>query len=114
MTISNLSAKTTHDLWIEARMFQVLISRPTDTSVRLDIMYPPNMKVVDGAVILLHTNQLKAEEFPQDGSMYSASLDYSAPSDRTGNQNGPVVISMFSGIQGTPLPTDVLNPATGM
>lgn len=114
MTISNLSAKTTHDLWIEARMFQVLISRPTDTTVRLDIMYPQNMKVVDGAVVLLHTNQLKAEEFPQDGEMYTSSLDYSAPTDRTGNQSGPVVVGMFSGIQGVPLPTDVLNPATGM
>ena len=114
MSISNLSAKTTHDLWIEARMFQVMISRPTDTTVRLEIKYPQNLKVVDGAVLLLHTDQLKAEEFPQDGTSYIPSLNYAAPQDRTGNQGGPIVVGMYSAIQGVKLPIDSIDTSTGM
>lgn len=104
-----LNTKTTHDLWVEGRDFQAALSRPTPTTLQIDISYPSLLKVTDGAVVLLGTKPLAASNYPSDGEQYVASTDLTAPaSDIFGMQ----VVGFYSGILGTPLP-GVADPATG-
>lgn len=115
MAFSNLSAKTTHELWVEARTFLVNVSRPTPSSLLINILYPSDISVADGAVVLLHTAPLKSEEFPTDGTRYTPSTNLSAVADTTGPKaSGPVVVGMYSKFNGAPLPMNQMDSTTGM
>jgi hypothetical protein len=102
----DFNAKTTHDLWIEAREFNITISRPTPTTIKLDIVYPKDLAVTDGAVVLLHDRSITPNNYPQDGQRYTASTDWTAPVDEVGGPTvGANVVAFYSTILGNPLPT---------
>lgn len=109
----NFNVRTTHDLWVEARLFDINISRPTPTTIRLDVTYPTNIRTVDGAVILLHDRPLNTTNQPTDGERYSGSTDYAATADRIANEPGGAhVVAFYSGVLSNPLP-GTPNSATG-
>ena len=71
-TPSDISAKTTHDLWIDARQFTIDLTRPTTSSVLLTIKRPAALSVTDGAVVLLSEKPITANNYPRDGEAYAA------------------------------------------
>lgn len=105
---SDISARTTHDLWVESRAIKMDISRPSSTSIRLVITYPLNTTVLDGAVITIGTKPITSSNYPADGTQYTGSLDYSAPVDSIGNVQ---VVAFYSSILGNPMP-GVQDPST--
>jgi hypothetical protein len=98
MALSNISAKTTHDLWIESRKFKLEIDRPSPTSIRLRITRPTTVDVVDGAVITLHDQPISAFNYPEDGNQYAASTDWAAPAAALRDAGGARVVGFYSQI----------------
>ena len=107
----DVSARTTHDLWVESRKMTLDISRPTATTIQLTITYPTEVEVLDGAVVTLGTKPITGSNYPQDGTQYAASLDFAAPADKIPDQVGANVVGFFSAILGAPLP-GVVDPTT--
>lgn len=75
ITPSDISAKSTHDLWVDARQFTITISRPTPTTIKLDIQRPMMLEVTDGAVVLLSNKPISTSNHPRDGFQYTANLN---------------------------------------
>lgn len=113
MATSEITAKTTHDLWVESREFSLEISRPTPTTIELTITRPAELSVVDGAVVLLHTEPISGDNYPTDGTQYVASSDFSAPAMTIEGPSGARVVAFYSGILGQPMPAGVVNAAAG-
>ena len=109
---NNLSTKTTHDLWIEARAFKLEISRPSPTTVELRIIRPATLDIVDGAVVTFHNKAIGSSNYPIDGNQYVASTDLAAPADRLVGADGAHVVAFYSAILGAPFPAGVLDAAT--
>jgi len=86
-TPTDISAKTTHDLWIEARQFSIEVTRPTPTSILLTITRPYALEVTDGAVVLLSDKPISASNYPRDGEPYAAdpNPDWLNPIQRIGD-----------------------------
>ena len=112
MAASDLTARTTHDLWIEARQFTLAISRPTPTTIALTVTYPTAVEIVDGAVITINSRAIGPSNYPYDGTKYIASADLAAPADRIAGADGAIVVGFYSAILGNPLP-GVADVATG-
>lgn len=112
MATSDITAKTTHDLWVEARQFVLDISRPTPTTILLTVTYPSSINTVDGAVITLQEKTISSDNYPSDGTQYVASTDMAAPANTISGTNGAHVVAFYSKILGQPLP-GVANTATG-
>jgi hypothetical protein len=102
-TPSDISAKTTHDLWIDARQFSIDVSRPTPTSIVLTVSRPAGLTVTDGAVVLLSDKPITAQNYPQDGEAYSADTpaDWLAPTQMIGNAQ---VVAAYHGALANPFP----------
>lgn len=98
----DVSAETTHDLWVESRKFKIDISRPTPTSIKLTITRPKNLRVVDGCVVMLSKEPIKLTDYPQDGTQYEGSADWAAPKDIM--MGGAYVVSSYHGILNEPMP----------
>ena len=98
----DISAQTTHDLWVESRKFHIEIARPTPTSIKLTVSRPKNLRVVDGCVVMLSTSAFKPTDYPQDGTQYEGSADWTAPADVM--MGGAHVIEAFNGILNNPMP----------
>ncbi len=98
-----LTENTTHDLWVDARQFKIIISRPSDTTIKLTIRRPLDSTIVDGAVVLLGTRAIDPNDYPQDGAKFlNASLTLGAPgADKI---NDHQVVAFYSGILGRPFP----------
>lgn len=111
--MADFNTRTTHDLWIDARKFELSLSRPTPTTLLLTISYPTVMTVAEGAVVLLHTRALNVSNYPEDGQRYTPSTNFSAPADTIEGVDGAKVVGFYSSILGTPLP-GVADPTTGM
>jgi hypothetical protein len=110
---NNISGTDTHDLWVESRFFTLVISRPTPTSVELLVTHPSTLGVVDGAVILLNTSPITAVNYPNDGTQYLESLDYTAPVNRIPDAvSGAQVVSFYSKILANPMPVGTVDLAT--
>jgi hypothetical protein len=101
---SAFNTRTTHDLWIDARQFTITTSRPTPTTVQLDITYPTALTAADGAVVLFHDKPLSPGSYPEDGTQYVASTDFAAPADIIPTQGGFHVVGFYSAALGNPLP----------
>lgn len=110
MSAQDLSARSTHDLWIESRQFRLDISRPTPTSIELTVTRPVGLAVVDGGVLILNDKVISANNYPSDGTQYSGSTDFSAPQDIIGGAQGAHVLSFWSQILGQPFPEGTLSP----
>jgi hypothetical protein len=114
MASSNLTEMTTHDLWVVARQFDIDISRPTPTTIKLTIKRPIATEpghiasVVDGAVLLLGTKPLSSTGYPEDGTQYlGADTLFGAPAaDKIDDFQ---VISFFSEILGRPWPAGTVS-----
>jgi hypothetical protein len=104
ITPSDISAKTTHDLWIDARQFTITVTRPTPTTLKIDVTRPGVMSVVDGAVILLSDKPISAPNYPADGTEYSADPvpNWLQPVQMIGNAQ---VVGAFYDILDKPFPT---------
>lgn len=103
-TPSDISAKTTHDLWVDARQFTIDVARPTSTSIMVTVKRPAALTVADGAVILLSEKPIGATNYPKDGEAYAA--------DEFPNWNNPIhkigdaqVIGAFHAALSNPFPT---------
>lgn len=116
MAASDITAKTTHDLWVSAREFKLDISRPTPTTIQLTVFYPTDAEIVDGAVVTIHDRPINSNNYPIDGTQYVADTDFnSAPAlyNRIVGPDGANVVAFYSAILGNPLP-GVADPATGL
>ncbi len=103
--MADFNTKTTHDLWVDARKFTIALSRPTPTTIQLDITYPMSMTTAEGAVVVLHDEPLIVAHHPEDGERYTASTDFAAPADTIGGPTiGAHVVGFYSKILGQPLP----------
>lgn len=96
-----VSAKTTHDLWVEARTFSIDIARPTPTTIELTIKRPAVTLTVDGAVVTFGVKAISAINHPQDGTQYVPSTDFGAPADMIGEAQ---VVGFYSNILDLPWP----------
>ena len=103
-----VSAKTTHDLWVEARTFNITIARPTPTTIELTIKRPTTTMTADGAVVTFGTKPISANNHPQDGTQYVASTDFAAPADKIGDVQ---VVGFYSAILDQQWPAGVEQPA---
>lgn len=112
-TISDISAKTTHDLWVEARNFQLEISRPTPTSIELTVVQPTTLSIVDGIVVLVHTKPIDATNYPADGTQYSGSLSLNTPIDIIGGVDGAQVVAFYSNILNLQWPAGAVDATAG-
>ena len=108
-TPNSISESTTHDLWVEARKIDITISRPTPTSINLEITRPTDFTVTDGMVVILDTATISSLSYPVDGVQYTASTDFTTPADKIGHAN---VVGFYSNILAQPMPTTL--GATGL
>lgn len=99
--MTDLSARTTHNLWVDARQFTIELTRPTDTTIKLTVTKPVDLDVTDGAVVLVSTKPINATNYPQDGTQYSASTDWAQPASVISNAH---VVAAFYGILNEPFP----------
>jgi hypothetical protein len=104
MSTSNISDNSTHDLWIEARQFQIDMTRPNPSTIQLVVSRPVGQDIVDGYLVLLSTKAITATSFPQDGTRYAASTSLSSPADVL---DGAQVIAFYSNILNQPMPSAV-------
>lgn len=107
LTPSDLSAATTHDLWVEARNFKINLTRPTPTSIEIQVIRPAHLSVVDGYVVLLSTSPINATNYPADGEQYQASTDWATPASLIPNPGGARVVGVFHGILNNPMPQGI-------
>jgi hypothetical protein len=71
MASNEINQLTTHDLWVEARKFNLSITRPTSNTIQLSIRKPVSDGPVDGAVLTLSDHPITATEYPEDGTQYT-------------------------------------------
>lgn len=103
-TPSDISAKTTHDLWIDARQFSIDVTRQSATSLLLTIKRPAALNVTDGAIVLLSEKPIGPSNYPQDGESYAADPvpDWLNPIQMIGDAQ---VVGAFHAALGKPFPT---------
>lgn len=104
MANSNISASSTHDLWVEARQFSIEMSRPSPSTIELKITRPSNLLVVDGALILLNDKPFNSTNYPTDGQQYTPSLDLALPGSLIEGAQGAHVVAFYSEILSAPMP----------
>lgn len=114
MSTNDISAKSTHTLWVESRLFQLEISRPSPTTIALTVSRPMDMTIVDGAILLLNDRPITGNNFPVDGTQYVSSTDLSVPADMLYGPQGAHVVGFYSEILGVPWPAGVDDLSTGM
>jgi hypothetical protein len=102
-TPTDISARTTHDLWVDARQFTLDITRPTPTSIQLTVKRPASLQVTDGAVVLLSEKPISASNYPKDGVQYAADVapDWATPIQKIGEAH---VVGAYYGIMDVPFP----------
>lgn len=103
MTQKIISSKTTHDLWVEARQFEITLTRPTPDTLEVMVKRPVGQDAVDGAIILLSTSAIGVQNYPREGEAYPVTNPQSllTPGDMIGDAR---VIASFHAITGTPFP----------
>lgn len=104
---STFTENTTHDLWVEARQFNIDISRPDSTTIRLSFTRPVDLSVVDGALVVLGTRPVDVNDYPEDGTRYPnpSTVWGSVGADHISDHQ---VVAFYSNINGLPFPTGTL------
>lgn len=102
-TPTDISTKTTHDLWVDARQFSIELSRPTPNTVKVTVTRPVDLSVTDGAVVLLSEKPISTVNYPKDGEPYSAVADpdWLAPIERIGDAQ---VVGAYHAALSNPFP----------
>lgn len=70
---NDVSATSTHDLWVEARKFELQLARSSPSTLTITIRRPALYQLIDGAVLLLSEKPIGPNDFPQDGVQYTES-----------------------------------------
>jgi hypothetical protein len=99
---SSINQITTHELWAESRKISLVSTRTSDTSMRLSVSYPSNVKVIDGMVILVATESFGPDQNPNDGEQYVSSTVLGDP--LASNLNGAQVVAFYSNALMLPAP----------
>lgn len=94
---------TTHELWIDGRAITITAQKIAPTTLRLSWNVPINYSAYDGAVVVLAEHTLSSNNFPVDGTRYTASSNWAAPADKIGNAN---VVAAFYGFFGDSITTN--------
>lgn len=93
-----MSQVTTQDLWTEGRNIKLTAGSVSNTgAMSLTWTVPANPLAYAGAVVLLSEHPISAENFPIDGTRYSASSNWVAPADIIGDAK---VVAAFYGFFG--------------
>lgn len=107
-TSSSFTEQTVHQLWVEARTFELDITRPSATTIQLTITRPlantPGLdySILDGAVLTLGTKALTANAYPVDGTVYTADTTWNS---LTASKLDTVqVVGFWSNIMAQPWP----------
>lgn len=108
ITPSDVSATVTHDLWVESRNFKINISRPSSTTIELQVIRPAHLDVTDGFLVLLSTSPINAANYPNDGQQYTPSTDWLQPASLIPDPNGARVVAVFNGILNNPMPDGIV------
>ena len=106
-TPSDISAKSVHDLWIDARQFTINLARPATapTTLELTVSRPIALAVTDGAIILLSEKPIKAENYPQDGTRYAAITGWTGTPTASASYIGQAqVVGSYYGVLNEPFP----------
>lgn len=103
-TPSDVSAKSVHDLWIDARQFTIELTRPSSTTIELTITRPLGLSVTDGAVVLLSDKPISAVNYPREGEQYSSQTDWAGTLNNSNSIGGAHVVGAYSAILGSPFP----------
>lgn len=104
-----MSQVTTHDLWVDGRSMQLTAVKPDATSLQLTWTIPSNPRAYDGAVILVSETPFSANEYPVDGTRYTASSNWTSPGDSIGNARVVAAIYGFFGDDTTQTTVTVTN-----
>lgn len=87
------SQLTTHELWIEGRDTSISVKKTDPTSLLVSWTLPKSPAVFDGFIVVLSEKPLTGEEFPVDGSKYTASSNWALPADKIAESH--VVIARY-------------------
>lgn len=100
--MSDFSQVTTHDLIIDGRSVQITLTKTAPTTIRLTWTLPSNPRAYNGAVVLLSTAKITADNYPIDGTRYvgSSNWGYTTPSPNIGNIANAQVVAAFYGFFG--------------
>ena len=107
--MADFSQVTTHDLTVDGRGIQITAAKNGPSTLRLSWTLPVNPTAYAGGVVLLSEQKLTTDEFPIDGSRYSASSNWLAPVSTIGSAK---VVAAFYGFFGDDITTtfvDVTN-----
>ena len=113
MTPSTLSTKVAHDLWLEARKFKINISRPTPTTVQLQVVRPVNVQVTDGFIVLLSTKPINAYNYPSDSEQYTAISDFGEVPNTANSIGDARVVGAFYDLQNSQIPDEIFTTVSG-
>lgn len=107
LTPSDISAKTTHDLWVDARQFNVEVTRPASapTTLEIKVTRPTILDVTDGAIVLLSETPMQADNYPDDGERYVPETAWAPPTASASYIGDAQVVGAFYGILNQPFPT---------
>lgn len=108
LTPSDISAKTTHDLWVDARQFSIELTRPANapTTLEIKVTRPTILSVTDGAVVLLSESPIQAENYPQDGTEYTPLTGWTGlPTANASFIGRAQVVGAYYGILNSPFPS---------
>lgn len=105
ITPSDISAKTTHDLWVDARQFTIELSR-SGTDLNLKVTRPTLLAVTDGAVVLLSEKPITADNYPEDGTRYAGLTEWSSiPMASPSFIDKAQVVGAYYGVLGEQFPS---------
>ena len=76
--MTQFTENTTHDLWVEARQFSLEMTRLSPTTIELKIRRPLDLEIVDGAVVFFGDVLMEPSLYPDDGTQYTASTNYTS------------------------------------
>lgn len=106
LTPSDISAKTTHDLWVDARQFNIEITRPADapTTLEIKVTRPTILDVTDGAIVLLSETPFQAGNYPTDGERYVPLTAWGPVTASASYIGDSQVVGAYYGILNDPFP----------
>ena len=91
MSLSRPDSEMT--LWSEGNVTTTL-DRTGPTTATISWTLPRTMNAYDGAIVLLHTSELKQSNLPKDQQRYSASANFAVP---LSDIDGAFVVGAFYG-----------------
>lgn len=104
---NTINERTTHDLWIESRQFQLTLDRTSNTTLKITVEMPNPLDFVDGAVILLSSKPIGPNNYPDDGTQYEASLAFDSVT--ASKIFDAQVVAFYSDFFQTPFPVTTLS-----